>query len=641
MSKTIKQNNRKPKTRQESITLKTISSFLSKEWNIPFYDKGDSSIVDQISGRRPMTPLVRHAISHGLVKKLRTGSSIGTKIKSSKTIKTDEEIIQSFIDTQNSPVTGKRLRSLLKEAIASYFKDFDYQGVLDLINDSKRLRVLTPGSSYPQLPVPMNGDPLVSEYLYGITHGKDVFMPEFRADYKSLNRGLADGKAILVPKNWKSKRFITLPSRDITDKQYIVFEAFREYVSRRSHFRNHIIQFDDQSVQHELLALPGSCTLDLSSASDRVYLSVISDVWPEFVSNFGDLLPKDILLPNKKVMDIKCIGTQGYPLTFLIMSVITGLIVEMVKVSTHVSSNYGDDVICHQDDFEEVYVALESLGFKINNTKTYQSTDGFVESCGMDLLKLTGFNPIDITPIHLRGISDVDLINFVTRLTDNDMLDYERGFALLDSLSVTYYSFDSEYQSTEFHYPFGDTYRERGFKSKEIYSRDLHRVERSVPYISQEPYKFKGLTEKQTIPLLELIDINESFKDIPLIDSSGNNATLIRIQNHKLYPLYLYLVSNNIHDISYYESFGVDFNTVCAFKLYIGHMYTYRRGSSVYDGQFTNRSARKISVSKQIDELFDIKAKSLSSVFLFRGTLKYKKIAVPTKIGTPVTRDAF
>lgn len=641
--KTQRRNNNQKGSTTPTVSHKKLADALSKEWGLAYYYRGVSDIVDQISMRKDRSPLVHHAISFDMLKKLTTLSSIGTKIKLGKTLASEDEMIASFIATQDVPVFGLSMAMKLKADLFHYFRDFDLEALAAYVEDLSRRRVVTPGSSYPQLPVPMNHDHRVTEYLYGILHGDLVFRPEYQVDYESINRGLASGKGIFVPKNFKVKRFITLPPRDITDKQYIIFEALRDFVSIKSKTSGHITQFDDQSVQHTFLKDENMCTIDLSSASDRVYTDLLKEVWPEFFEKFGKLLPNDILLPNGKVFDLTCVGTQGFPLTFALLSILVGRIVHIAKISTHASSNYGDDIICHKSDFRDVYVALEALGFKINKGKSFGPNSSFVESCGEDIFRkrynLNGSQILvnqNITPIHLRGESHIEVINFMNQLCEKEMITTDAALRILRNFNVTFYSFSWPYAQTEFHFRFGSSVITNGFKPQYRHNRSLFVKQMKVPFMDSQPTQFKGLGKADSAILIDILELDSTLKDyrtfIPYVDRKVSDFPApykyLRLLDHKYYDVYKFLTNpDNSDNLEFYKEQGISMNVACAFRLCVGHLFQYRSGQQLEESKFTEDTIK--NWSEMIDSILGIVDSGTLSVFKYGDKPSYKYIPVP------------
>lgn len=641
------QHGNKKKKSTTVVSHKRIADILSKVWNLSYYYKGSTQIVDQVSLREQRSPLVLHAIAHNKLKELITLSSLGKKLKRSKVSTPDEVMIEDFLITQDVPVFGLSLAENLKSDIAVYMKDFDYAKALDLVNDSMRLRVVTPGSSFPQLPVPGNRDHKVTEYLNGIVHGDAVFRPEFQYNYSVLSSGLASCKMIFVPKNDIVKRAISIAPRDATDKQYVLFELLREYISNNSKVGDHITQFDAQAVQHKAIKNLSACTIDLSSASDRVYKELIQEVWPEFMEYFSDLLPSNILLPNGKVAPLTCIGTQGFPLTFLVLSFIVGRIVAISKRSKHLSTNYGDDITCHSDDYRDVYVALESLGFKINKAKSYGPNSPFVESCGVDLFRKkvqtakneTSVDVLDITPIHLRGESDASVIEFFNQLCYHGMIAPGKAISIMkDQLKIMFYAYPWPYALTDYHFHYGthEGMIYNGFKPKYRNSRNLQRREVQVPCTDYKEYRYKGLSTKDSEKLIELLKIHEDIKshttyiqevDVRSVSGTVTAHRLSKLKAHKLYDAYEFLIESDLHDLTQYNEWGINVSIACAFRLTVGYMFYYRAGQQDDESRFT---IDKLSnLSEAIDFALGIRERGIVSVFQTKPILASKYVPAP------------
>lgn len=512
--------------------------------------RNDDFFIESITGVRTN---VYSYYQFDSIRLLRTITNVTRKIKGLTPLKSDDEMGRDFVLTQTAPVLNHRILSSVAARADSFFSEFDYEEVLRLVKSSSRKKTITQGSSRPNNLAPVYyNDQRNTDLLVGMSAGEKIFEPDF--DPSNTFVPIAGGVMIGVPKNEKTNRAITIAPAEIVDEQDVVSAALRDYTTIRSRTSNHITQFDDQSVQWNLL-IEDYCTIDLSSASDRVYRRVIQAIMPEFYEKFEHLFPKDVFLPNGNITKLTCVGTQGFPLTFTLMSILIGLIVKTVKLSVYPSSNYGDDIIVHKDDFEEVYTSLEALGLVVNRSKTHRSSDGFLESCGMDVM-FTPNGPRNITPVYLRGSQDIHFVQFFHQMCQNEMIEPQSAMQIMDKLNVEYFAFKHDFQITEFHFPHGDITNVAPLKE---FNYSTSQYEVNVPCMVADIDSIRGLSKKDSEPVLELLRINALLKDPDIhekrvvgSDPVAKPYKLYDAQKLKLYSLYIALNNADNHELVSY-----------------------------------------------------------------------------------------
>jgi hypothetical protein len=537
------------------------------------------------------------------IKLIRTIASVGAKIKSGNTIKTNDSIVKEFMDTQREPVLSPIIMKSVRKVLLTYVKDFDIQETLAMIGREDRVKIITQGSSYPQELAPQYDD---NKRLLSVAKHGDLYLDTFAdARIEHIESMESDGKVTLVPKNYKTKRMITLTNRTILEKHHVISRELIKSIEKRSLYsleRNlkysHVIQFTRQDVQHKLLGIKGASTIDASSASDRIYIKLLESVWPEFLEAFDDFLPKQIItddrlglspaLTNKKI-DLCCIGTQGFPLTFTVMALIMGAVTRAARIATksdpdRVSSNYGDDIIIPEEDFGEVYTWLRSCGLVINEAKSYKAKSGFVESCGKDLMIVATNESesdqdskhitADVTPIYLRGNSDVDIINFVRQCVETGTITSSDGLFLLNKLVDKFYAFHYEFPITPFHFNLvaeDHLFYAKGFKPKQRFDKALQLTTIQVPTILENIQSIKGLNSGESDFVLELIKFNDDIKTFGVLHFLPNGS-VVDYTSHELYKHYKVLKEYRC-DMQEASSNGVSVESSIKVGSYIDHLY--------------------------------------------------------------------
>jgi len=179
------------------------------------------------------------------------------------------------------------------------------------------------------------------------------------------------------------------------------------------------INFDDQSVNRKLAMTASSdrlyATLDLSDASDRVPLSLVSsmlDVYPDLRDAILACRSKAAQMPDGEIIHLRKFASMGSALCFPIEAMVffTGIIVSILKSKNlpvtlrnmyNISRSvyvYGDDIIIPIDWVDIVLETLASFYCKVNVRKSFWK-GYFRESCGMD-----AYAGYDVTPTYLRSM---------------------------------------------------------------------------------------------------------------------------------------------------------------------------------------------------------------------------------------------
>lgn len=604
---------------------------LNKLQNMNIRLGSDDFLVDSISGVKT------NAFSYwkpGSIRWARTIACLTKKCKYPNMVTTisDEQLQRDFEKTQVEPILSPRYVSMLSNKFREVFDGFNYDEVERLLKSQSRVKLITQGASWPSNLAPAYaGDHSNAELLAGMKLGMEIFVPG--TDLSNVFVPPAGGKFTTVPKNLKSNRGITIAPAELVDLHDVVSSLLRDWLTVRSRTSNHIVQFDDQSVQHYNL-IEKYATIDLSSASDRVYKRLIKLIWPEFYDRFSYLFPDNVLLTNGKIVPLTCVGTQGFPLTFTLMSAVTGLLVEAVKLTSYPSSNYGDDIVVHEDDFEEVYCALESIGLKVNRSKTHKFSDGFVESCGMDVMS-TPKGPRPVTPVYLRGVEDVHFIEFFKQLCEQGMIAADDATSIMSRLNVDYYAFEHEYQVTEFHFPFGSV---KNLPAPTFFQHSSSQHEVSVPYMEEFIDGIKGLSKKNSEIVLELLDIDSTMKDpntnekfVRKGDPVPRQYRIQDLENREFYELYEALSkAKDLEAVSYVilaTDYSVDIRVIFYFVFITSEMQNYRYSSQTVD--FSEYTVYEFDYQELMRQVHGIIQVVKYPIFRYKSKKSTKKIRHP------------
>ncbi len=245
--------------------------------------------------------------------------------------------------------------------------------------------------------------------------------PEFfRATWESLAlrppvTGFVPARLEAVPKTAEKPRLICI---EASYNQYVQQGMMQNLRQELVHARS-VCSFVDQTPNREM-AREGSitgrlATIDLSDASDRVTLALVEQLFgfnPAFLrflklsrSPFAQLPGGDLVLLNK-------FASMGSALTFPVEAMVfTALVVtsicraegtfdhQRIRALGRRGSGlsvYGDDIIVPVEHAHGVIACLESVGLKVNESKSFLS-GSFRESCGFD-----GYAGRDVTPVYMR-----------------------------------------------------------------------------------------------------------------------------------------------------------------------------------------------------------------------------------------------
>nr|APG77043.1 hypothetical protein [Beihai levi-like virus 4] len=228
-----------------------------------------------------------------------------------------------------------------------------------------------------------------------------------------------------VPKTQKSPRIICAEPISHQYAQQALWDWLRKAVNRS--FLSKSIDFTDQERSQELATL-GSlnqsyCTIDLSSASDRLSCRLIE--WIFFEHPLLDYFQAsrtryckihDAEAGFNEIIKLRKFSTQGSALTFPVQTIVYTIIAGYVlargydwkkmsdsQLRDHIFSQvrvFGDDIIVPNSEYDHTVQVLEELGFVVNTAKSHNGV-AFRESCGMD-----AFKGYPVTPCYVPQTYD-------------------------------------------------------------------------------------------------------------------------------------------------------------------------------------------------------------------------------------------
>jgi hypothetical protein len=198
-------------------------------------------------------------------------------------------------------------------------------------------------------------------------------------------------KAVCVPKSYKAKRII---AEEETERQFYMQGlriVCRKTLSESSFSKN--LELDRQESQQRRCFDPSWATIDLSSASDSITVSIANDILPPEVFN-ASLALRSHFVDIGGVDYLNTIyQTSGSAWCFDSESYIFYSVCEACQrwKATYTGEDYlpvfvyGDDIEVDCRCYDECIEWLETLGFKVNHDKSFGPGSNYRESCGVEV----------------------------------------------------------------------------------------------------------------------------------------------------------------------------------------------------------------------------------------------------------------
>lgn len=244
-------------------------------------------------------------------------------------------------------------------------------------------------------------------------------------------------KVVFVPKQAGKDRTICMEPAWLQFLQQGVFDQLRSYLQRcpaSGHFdiRN---QDTNRDLCHRAY-VEGFSTIDLSNASDSVSWNLIK-ILAKGTPLLGYLYAtrSDHALLNGVKIPLNKYAPMGSALCFPIECMLFACVLE-VAYRIHYGepsrghhsgvATYGDDIICPMEIYHLVVDILTSIGFKVNESKSYE-TGPYFESCGVEYLYGARIETIRHPRAHiapLGGTVSPESVGMVTDLA-NSLLDFD------------------------------------------------------------------------------------------------------------------------------------------------------------------------------------------------------------------------
>lgn len=236
---------------------------------------------------------------------------------------------------------------------------------------------------------------------------------------------LLDSEFSIVPGN----RFLTVPKDSKTDRGICAEPTGNLYLQKglgsviRHRLKRVGVDLNDQSVNQRRAQKAFSqslATLDLSNASDTLSFELVKNLLPRAWFDELNACRSGCTLFEGEWRINEKFSSMGNGFTFELESLLFYCIAYCSSQRPEEVSVYGDDIICHQSDYEHVVHNLTKFGFTPNLTKSY-SSGPFFESCGSHF-----FEGHEVTPIYQKELVDEQpaLCRAANRLSRYSMRNY-------------------------------------------------------------------------------------------------------------------------------------------------------------------------------------------------------------------------
>lgn len=220
----------------------------------------------------------------------------------------------------------------------------------------------------------------------------------------------ATAKLIAVPKDSRGPRLISSEQSEYMAYQQCMRHELVAHIETNYLAGGHV-NFADQTVNGRLALQASSdgslATLDLSKASDLLSLDLVDALFEDtgihqYLMNSRSThtqtpLGSQCLRKFAPMGSALCFPIQALTFYALIVGRLQAIGVRLGDAARSVYV-YGDDIIVPIEHVHEAIDVLESVGLKINKSKSC-FTGKFRESCGVD-----AFNGEDITPIKIKKL---------------------------------------------------------------------------------------------------------------------------------------------------------------------------------------------------------------------------------------------
>lgn len=239
----------------------------------------------------------------------------------------------------------------------------------------------------------------------------------------TVGSNIPSSRLVAVPKSFRGPRLIAAEPSEHQWCQQSLWHYFRVRTERS--WLSSFVQFQDQTLNQDLCkkgSVDGTlCTIDLSSASDRVSCHAVGQYFRSnerllkcLRASRTRVLTQDLTSKVDRSITLRKFSTMGSACTFPIQTLvflgiaIASVLIKRKNAATLENINalagevavFGDDIVIPNDSRELFVSALEMLYFKVNMDKSFWNGK-FRESCGVD-----AYAGVSITPAFWRAPYD-------------------------------------------------------------------------------------------------------------------------------------------------------------------------------------------------------------------------------------------
>lgn len=318
-------------------------------------------------------------------------------------------------------------------------------------------------------------------------------------------------RVCLVPKDSRGPRVISCePAEMMFIQQGIMRKLYKTLETNK--LTSGYVNFTDQTINQELARLSSKgdlelATIDLSDASDRVSLELVRRVFPEnWFEALNACRSEETELPNGEIVKLQKFAPMGssccFPVEALVFWACAQAVIQILGKNRHFADVfvYGDDIIIPVASYDWVVRGLESVGLKVNATKSYW-TGPFRESCGGDF-----HLGVNVTPVRVRKDLSKSRTSIATNADLANELIAKFGYETVSSvISIIEDAGEYIYPRTELNLPgtirslpraSNDTFFFRRFNKK--YQREEYRILRCISRSKErQPPNWEELFRKQ------------------------------------------------------------------------------------------------------------------------------------------------
>lgn len=244
------------------------------------------------------------------------------------------------------------------------------------------------------------------------TRARSLQLAAMASEYKAMPRvPEPTARLLLVPKDSRGPRVISCEPKELMYLQQGVADHLVRFIEQNYWTKGHV-NFTDQTINRRLAETSSVTrewdTIDLSDASDRVSVSLVTYLVPRRITDkWKALRSTATLLPDGTTISLQKFAPMGsalcFPVEALVFWSLAVAAIENCGVARSEALSfvyvYGDDIIIKRGYTEAVMEALESACLKVNRHKSFIGDDPFRESCGIDALN--GYN---VTPQRIKKL---------------------------------------------------------------------------------------------------------------------------------------------------------------------------------------------------------------------------------------------